>query len=220
MTGLYNFDGAVDLTQELANGMPIYPGDTLPVFTRTSTISKNGVNLSSLTIGSHTGTHVDAPLHFVEGGTPVDRIPVASLIGEALVLDLSTKPFGSGIVPQDLQGANVKEGDILLCYTGCSDRWGDPAMNSNFTYLAPEGAKYLVSKKIRAFGIDFLSVEKFHAPSPDTHRELLRNGVLIIESLNKEIKQFVGKRILFICLPLRFKDGDGAPCRALALPIQ
>ncbi len=199
--------------------MPVYPGDPQPSFDRAKTIAKDGVNISDLKLGSHTGTHMDAPLHFVEGGTPVDRIPVSKLFGEALVLDLSYKPIGSGIEAKDLEKAEIHQDDIVLCYTGSSDRWGDPEVNSNFTYLTPEGARYLVSKKIRAVGIDFLSIEKFHSKSHDTHRELLSNGVFIIESLNKELKRFVGQRILFVCLPLRFKDGDGSPCRALGVPL-
>ncbi|MCL4519123.1 MAG: cyclase family protein, partial [Thaumarchaeota archaeon] len=107
-----------------------------------------------------------------------------------------------------------------LCYTGTSDLWGRPEANSNFTYLEPDGADYLVSRKIRGFGIDFLSVEKFKASSPESHRTLLRNGIYIIESLNKNLKLMTGQRVLFIALPLKVQGRDGAPCRAVAVPIE
>ena len=220
----YDFDLAVDLTQELANGMPIYPGDPAPSFRRVSTIRANGVNLSRLELGSHTGTHVDAPIHFVEGGTPVDRIAVSEFIGEALVLDLSFKPRGSGITSADFEKAlstagELSRGDMLIAYTGCSDLWGDPKVNSNYTYLDPDGAEYLVSKKIRAFGIDFLSVEKFGSNTHAAHKALLSSGIFIVESLSSKVKDFLGRRILFVCLPIKFEGGDGAPCRAIAVPL-
>lgn len=222
-TKKYRFDLAVDLTQELANGMPVYPGDPQPSFERAKTIAKNGVNISDLKLGSHTGTHVDAPLHFVEGGKSVDQLPVNQLIGEALVVDFSFKKMGEGITASDLKKAldekELNDGEIIICFTGCSDHWGDPKVNSNFTYLTGEGAKYLVSRKVRAVGIDFLSIEQFHSSTHETHKELLRNGVFIVESLSKDLKRFLGEWILFMALPIKFKDGDGAPCRAVAVPI-
>lgn len=202
--------------------MPVYPGDPEPSFVPAATLEKNGVNLTRMTLGSHTGTHVDAPMHFVQGGMTVDQIPVSRFIGEAYVADLSSKQIGSGITSKDLEaiGGKFKEDDILLCYTGTSDLWGRLEANSNFTYLEPDGADYLVSRKIRGFGIDFLSVEKFKASSPESHRTLLRNGIYIIESLNKNLKLMTGQRVLFIALPLKVQGRDGAPCRAVAVPIE
>jgi arylformamidase len=220
----YRFEKAVDLTHGLENEMPIYPGDPRVSFEPAKTIEKDGVNVTKLFMGSHTGTHMDAPSHFIQDAERIDEIPISKLIGEALVLDFSSKPIGSGISATDLRGeleGRVREGDFLLCYTGCSERWGDPSLNSNFTYLALDGAEYLVSKKIRAFGIDFLSVEKFGMIGAPTHKELLSNGVFIIESLSKELKQFCGKRILFISLPMKIQYlGDGAPARAIGVPIE
>ncbi|MDH2901028.1 MAG: cyclase family protein [archaeon] len=219
----YIFEKAVDLTHELANGMPIYPGDPSPSFERSATIEKNGVNLTKLTLGSHTGTHTDAPIHFISGGESIDQIPVKSFIGEALVVDLSkTKAIGSGIVPSDLQefDSQIRDDDIVLLYTGSSDKWGDPAVNSNYTYCTKEAADYFVSKKVRAVGIDFLSIEKFKAPEPIVHKTLLKNGIYIIESLSSALKQFSGQRILLISLPIKLENGDGAPSRSIAVPIE
>ena len=219
----YIFEKAVDLTHELANGMPIYPGDPSPSFERSATIEKNGVNLTKLTLGSHTGTHTDAPIHFISGGEPIDQIPVKSFIGEALVVDLSkTKAIGSGILPSDLQefDSQIKDDDIVLLYTGSSDKWGDPAVNTNYTYCTKEAADYFVSKKVRAVGIDFLSIEKFKATEPIVHKTLLKNGIYIIESLSSALKQFSGQRILLISLPIKLENGDGAPSRSIAVPIE
>jgi len=218
----YMFEKAVDLTHELHNGMPIYPGDPAPSFVSYATLEKSGVNLTKLTLGSHTGTHIDAPRHFIPDGIGVDQISPNKLVGEAYVADMSSKPIGSGITGQDLRRtleAKVAEDDIVVIYTGCSEHWGDDSMNSNYTYLTGDAANYLVSKKVRAVGIDFLSVEKFHAPTPIAHKTLLGEGIFIIESLNSATKQFVGKRVLMLCLPIKLQNGDGAPSRIIGIPI-
>ena len=157
----YIFEKAIDLTHELHNGMPIYPGDPSPSFVSYATLEKNGVNLTKLTLGSHTGTHIDAPRHFIPDGIGVDRIPPNKLVGEAYVCDMSSKPIGSGITDLDLHKnleGKVAEDDIVVCFTGCSEHWGEKSVSSNYTYLTGNAAEYLVSKKVRAVGIDFLSV--------------------------------------------------------------
>jgi arylformamidase len=203
--------------------MPIYPGDPSPSFENYSTLEKEGVNLTKIIMGSHTGTHLDAPRHFIRDGIGIDRIPPNKLVGEAYVADLSKKPIGSGITSQDLrrelEGKTMRD-DIVVVYTGCSEHWGDESIRRDYTYLSGDAADYLVSKRVRAVGIDFLSVEKFNAPEPVAHKTLLGNGVFIIESLSVAVKQFVGKRILMICMPIKLKDGDGAPSRVVAVPIR
>ncbi len=184
--------------------MPIYPGDPSPSFVSYATLDKNGVNLTKLTLGSHTGTHIDAPRHFIPDGIGVDKIPPSKLVGEAYVCDMSSKPIGSGITGSDLRKnleGKAAEDDIVICYTGCSERWGDES-------------------EVRAVGIDFLSVEKFRAPDPVAHKTLLGNGIFIIESLSRATKQFVGKRILMICMPIKLQNGDGAPSRIIGVPIR
>jgi arylformamidase len=218
----YAFNKAVDLTHELHNGMPVYPGDPSPSFVRFATMQKDGVNLTKMTLGSHTGTHIDAPRHFIPDGIGIDQISPNKLIGEAYVTDMSSKPIGTGITDLDLRQsleAKVAEDDIVVIYTGCSEHWGDESINSNYTYLTGDAADYLVSKKVRAVGIDFLSVEKFRAPAPIAHRALLDKGIFIIESLSSATKQFVGKRVLMLCLPIKLQNGDGAPSRIIGVPI-
>jgi len=219
----YMFEKAVDLTHELHNGMPIYPGDPSPSFVSYATLENDGVNLTKLTLGSHTGTHIDAPRHFISNGIGVDKIPASKLVGEAYVADLSSKPVGSGITGEDLyekvEGRVVAD-DIIVIYTGCSEHWDDESIRRNYTFLTGDAAEYLVSKKVRAVGIDFLSVEKFQAPAPVAHKNLLGSGIFIIESLSRATKQFIGKRILMICMPIKLQNGDGAPSRIVGVPIQ
>ena len=113
----YSFEKAVDLTHELHNGMPIYPGDPSPSFVSYATLAKDGVNLTKLTLGSHTGTHIDAPRHFIPDGIGIDQISPNKLIGEAYVTDMSSKPIGSAITGQDLRNnleGHVEEGIAVL----------------------------------------------------------------------------------------------------------
>lgn len=186
-------------------------------------MKKDGVNLTKIIMGSHTGTHLDAPRHFIPDGIGIDQIPPEKLIGEAYVADLSKRPMGSGITSKDLRREldnKIVKDDIVVVYTGCSQHWGDASISRAYTYLAGDAAEYLVSQKVRAVGIDFLSVERFSAPEPVAHKTLLSNGIFIIESLSGALKQFVGKRVLMICMPIKLQDGDGAPARVVAVPIE
>lgn len=136
--------------------------------------------------------------------------------------DLSQTPIGSGITPLALDsklGDFVNADDILICYTGCSEHWGNESVSKNYTYLTGEAAEYLVSRKIRAVGIDFLSVEKFGTKEPIAHKTLLGDGIYIIESISSSVKQFLGKRILLLCFPIKLGGGDGSPSRVVAVPI-
>jgi arylformamidase len=218
---LFAFEKAVDLTHNLQNGMHVYPGDPSPSFETYKSLEKDGVNLTRIVMGSHTGTHLDAPKHFIQGGIGIDQIPPNKLIGEAYVADLSRKRIGSGITAADLHTmeGNITSDDIMVFYTGCSEHWNEDSVSKNYTYVTREAADYLVSKRVRAVGIDFLSVEQFNAPEPVTHKTLLGNGIFIIESLSNALKLFVGQRILMLCMPIKLKDGDGAPSRVIAVPI-
>jgi len=213
---------AIDLTHMIQVGMTVYLGDPEPKIERVKELAKDGVNISKIQIGSHTGTHVDAPIHYIEKGVGVGELPVEQFIGEAVVLDLSHKPPGSAISRDDLEryGDFVKKGDIVLLFTGMSLHWDEEWARTNFTYLGDDGAEWLVEKGVKVVGIDFLSVEKFGAEEPKTHRILLGNGVPIIESISSELKHLIGKRILLICLPIKIKGCDGAPARAIAYLLE
>lgn len=219
---MYAFEKAVDLTHNLRNGMPVYPGDPSPSFELYRSLEKDGVNLTKLVMGSHTGTHLDAPRHFIKDGIGIDQIPPNKLIGEAYVADVSRKRIGSGIMASDLRAVekHIFPDDIVACYTGCSEHWEDNSVRKNYTYVTKDAADYLVSKRVRAVGIDYLSVEQFGATEAVTHKTLLGSGVFIIESLSNALKRFVGQRVLLICMPIKLKDGDGAPSRVVAIPLR
>ena len=213
---------AVDLTQTIANGMTVYIGDAIPKISSFKRLEKDGVNLSVMTLGSHTGTHVDAPIHFVKGGRALDQLSIERFVGEAVVLDFSDIQAGGEITRADLRkrGARVKRGDIVLLYTGLSRKWGDQRARKTITYLSGDAARWLVGRGVKAVGIDYLSVEKFGAKVPVAHVTLLSHGIPIIESLNKNLSRLVGRRVLFFCLPIKVRGCDGGPARAIAYPLR
>ncbi|MDG6938213.1 MAG: cyclase family protein [Nitrososphaerota archaeon] len=212
---------ATDLTHTIKNGMTIYVGDAVPRVSKFKTLAKDGVNLSVITLGSHTGTHVDAPAHFVKGGRPLDELSVDAFVGEAAVLDLSGVKAGSAIRAShlDAHAGEVRKGDIVLINTGYGRRWNDPRARRRYTYLGGDAAEWLVKKKVKAVGIDYLSVEGFGAPKPVAHVTLLSHGIPIIESLNGNISS-LGRRVFFVCLPIKVGGCDGAPARAMAYQLE
>jgi len=219
----YLFEQIVDLSHELDNGMPAYPGDTPTSLQATATLAKDGMNLTKVTLSSHAGTHIDAPSHFIENGITIDQIPARFFVGEAVVVDVSDIPIGSGIPVEEItrktRQQEIKRDDIVLFFTRCSELWSDPRVEKNFTFLSEAAAKYLVSKEVRAVGIDSFSVDSFDSTNFEAHKELLGGGLFIIESIGSTLKQFLGTRILLICPPLKFASRDGAPCRCLAVPM-
>jgi arylformamidase len=196
-----------DLSKTITNDMLIYPGDPEPLLQPLSTIAKDGVNVTRITLGSHTGTHVDAQSHFLPGGNRVDGEPLAKFVGEALVIDASHKR-GQGLTRQDLEHYQVNMGDIILIYTGT----GDAA--TQFTYLDVSAAEWIAEHGVKCVGIDTLSVEEYGRKDAPVHKILLAKDIGIVENL-ANLDRFVNKRLFFVCLPLLLGGADGSPARAV-----
>jgi arylformamidase len=211
-----------DLTHLIYPDMPTYPGEPQPEFQPFFKLGRDKVNLTRLLMGSHTGTHVDAPKHFISTGDAVNEIPLDKFMGEAVTLDMSTKSIGEGITNVDLDTYSkiVKAGDIILIYTGTSDRWNnDENIRQNFTYLEPTAAEWIVNHQIKCIGIDSFSVEKYGFKDGLVHKMLLSNKISIIEGLNVNVKQCLGKRMFLVCLPLFLSGIDGSPARVVVFNI-
>lgn len=204
--------------------MPIFPGDPCPKFESILDLEKDKVNVSRITLGSHTGTHVDSQKHFIKNGVGIEQESLSKFIGEAVVMDFSKKIIGDGITNQDLDSYSslVVPNDIILLYTGVSNYWNDHYMDKvgkKFTYLDPTAAEWIIDHQIRSVGIDTLSVEKYGSKGSITHKKLLGSGIGIIENLNSNLAQFVGNRVFLVCLPLALKGLDGSPARAIIFDI-
>lgn len=208
----------IDVSLPIDNTLPSWPGDPKIAISRVKSVETDGVTLSHLDIGSHTGTHMDAPVHFVAGGKTVDQIDSSRFNGPCRVLDLTNLP-GKTISKKDLERFRIRKGERILLKTKNSDYWGDRAFHEDFIGLSTEAAQYLADRKVATVGIDYLSIEPFGSDKAGNpvHKTLLKNEILIIEGLDlRDVKP--GDYILR-AFPLRLKGADGSPCRAFLEPV-
>jgi arylformamidase len=201
----------IDLSVPIHGGMVYWP-DNPPIELDAIMHTERGdiCTVSALKMGTHTGTHIDGPNHFLPGGPGTDAVPLQNLIGPARVIEIEDP----GAVRWDeLRKHNIGHSERLLFKTLNSQRcWDSPEFVSDFVSLAEDAASHLAELKTLAVGIDYLSMG-----SPEVHRTLLRAGVAIIEGLN--LSKVSGGEYEFLCLPLRIRGGDGAPARALLRPL-
>jgi arylformamidase len=198
-----------DLTRTISQDMQVYPGDPQPEFDPHATIKDDKVNVTRFTLGSHTGTHVDAPWHFLQEGNSIDMEPLDKFIGEAAIIDASGK---NSITAEEFSGYDIRSNDIVLIYTDTGDR------RTNFAYLDVSAAEWIVENGVKCVGIDTASVEKYGRKDAPVHKMLLASNIGIIENL-ANLEQFAGSRMFFVCLPLPLKGIDGSPARAVLFDI-
>jgi len=207
-----------DITVPISNALPVYPGDPPIELERVMSLEKGDIaNVSRLGCSTHIGTHVDPPLHFIEGTLPLDQLPLETLIGRARVVDVGEV---SAIDAAVLAHCDLGDATRILFKTRNSLFWPPVPgaedtykFHEDFVYIEPDAARVLVERGVRLVGIDYLSVEKFDFIEPETHWVLLGAGVVVVEGLAlREVPP--GDYELF-CLPLKIKDGDGAPARVV-----
>ena len=205
-----------DVTVPVSNELPTWPSDPgVEITDYRSFAAGDGVNVSMLNLGAHTGTHVDAPAHFIEGAAKVESLPLDALIGDALVIEL---PEDARVIDEAfVQKHYVAGSERVLFKTSNSAFWSEanPQFHTDFTYLDLPAAKWLVERGIKLVGIDYLSIEKYASEKHETHLALLSHGVVILEGLN--LTGIVAGKYELICLPLRLRSnkGDGAPARVV-----
>ena len=201
-----------DISVPVKNGGVVYPGNPEIHIELQQDMSRGGSsNVSLLAIGSHTGTHVDAPLHMIPGGAGVDGIPLDALIGPALVIAFDDDVMA--VTEAYLRSQPIAGHERVLLKTRNSRYIRERDFHRDYTYLAPDGAEYLVSLGVRLVGIDYLSIEQFHSGHHRTHKTLLSRGVVIVEGLDLS-EPPAGEYELY-CLPVLLDGVDGAPARAV-----
>jgi arylformamidase len=196
--------------------MPHWPGDPEVAVKRSLDMNRgDACNLTTLSASAHTGTHVDAPLHFLRDGASMDSMPLDALIGPARVIGIEDSV---AIGVEELKAAGLRHGDRVLFRTRNSDRrlLSGPFVD-DFVYLSASGARYLVETGVRAVGIDYLSIGGLHHDLIETHVELLKAGIWIIEGL--DLTATAPGDYEMICLPLRIAGAEGAPARAILRPL-
>lgn len=202
-----------DVTLPIYAGMPVYAGDPeVRVEPHLCIAAGDPVNVVRLSLGSHTGTHVDAPRHFRDGAAGVDALAPEALIGPARVHAVAPTPH---VDADQLAAPELAGVERLLLKSRNSDRWRAGRFFSDFAALTPEAARHLVALGVRLVGVDGLSVDPFGAADAPAHRILLEAGVVILEGLDLSLVPPGPYQLL--CLPLKIRGGDGAPARVLLI---
>ncbi len=199
----------VDISVPVRPGMIVWGDDSAPVVERVSSIAAgDGYNLSRLVLGAHTGTHIDAPLHFIDGGASTEHFPLEALIGPALVVDARslTEEINAETVERDVAAGTER----VIFATRNSKLWDADGFTSDFVGISPAAASLLLERGARLVGIDYLSVG-----SPETHRKLLSDGVVVLEGL--DLRGVEAGAYQLVCLPLEIVGSDGAPARAVLI---
>jgi arylformamidase len=202
-----------DITQTLHPEILIYPGDPAVRIEKSSSIARgNIVNLSSISMGSHNGTHVDAPKHFYDQGLTIDKLPLEHLIGPAKVFEFKQE---MSISRANLQTCPIQAGDIILLKTRNSALLNRAEFSPDFTYLELDAAEYLTGFPIRTFGFDYLTIDPYDSKDFSAHYRLLGQNIVIIEGLN--LSQITPGEYQMVALPLKLRDGDGSPARVILI---
>jgi arylformamidase len=198
-----------DVSLPIHPGMPVWPGNPQVAKDVVKAIARGGSsNVSLLHIGTHTATHVDAPRHFIEGASGVDRLEPEVLLGKARLFQL---PDVHHIDRRVLEKLDMKDITRLLLGTRNSTLLKQQELDLDYAFVSEDAARYLVETEIKLVGIDYLSIEEYQKEGRPAHNILLGAGVVIIEGL--DLTGIPTGDYELLCLPLKLKDSDGAPAR-------
>jgi len=204
-----------DISVAISPSLPTWPSDHSPVQVEPVSRIANGhrANVSRMILGTHTGTHVDPPLHFIPDGRSVDQLDLEVLIGPALVVDMTDHQI---ITVNDLEATVPAGVERLLLKTDNSMLWAsNDEFVPDYVALTAESAQWLVNRGVKLLGTDYLSVEPYGHAHRGAHKVLLGAGTVIVEGLNLyDVQPGIYQ---LICLPLKIAQGDGAPARAVLI---
>jgi arylformamidase len=199
-----------DITVTLSPDLPVYPGDPpfdIAPWTRIS--EGDSANVSRITLCTHSGTHIDVPRHFDNQGAPVDVIPLEVMVGKALVVEIA----GAKVVGRrELERLPVRGVQRLLLKTANSGPWQETEFRHDFVAVSVDGAEFLREAGVKLVGLDYLSIEAVEGDG-SVHRMLLEKGIVILEGVN--LAGVAPGEYELICLPLKIRDADGSPVRAI-----
>jgi arylformamidase len=202
----------VDISVPVRNGMVHWPGDPDFHIERATDQEKGDVaTVSRMALGVHTGTHMDAPLHFIRHAASIDTMPLDATVGRARVIGIRDR---KSIGREELVSHGISAGERILFKTANSEHsWDSDRFDEEFVFISRDGARYLAECGVRAVGVDYLSVGGYREDGVETHEALLGAGIWIIEGLN--LKGIEPGEYELVCLPLRLIGAEGAPARAI-----
>ena len=198
-----------DITIPITDGMIVYPGDRPVRFRRTHTIERDGVNLREIESGTHIGTHMDAPCHFIAGGATLDDIPLDVLLGEVEVVETEVAMIDRAT----LESLHLDDWRAIFFKTRNQSLWALDRFSKEYVSLTPDGAEFLAAKGTKLVGIDSRSIECFETHDYPVHKALLGSGTFIIEGLY--LNDVPAGRYRLHCLPMKLAAADGGPVRAV-----
>jgi arylformamidase len=206
----------IDVSVTLRDGMVRWPDNPPVRITRTQSMDGgDDCNVTALSLGVHSGTHMDAPLHFLRKGRGIDAMPLPVSVGPARVIAIRNR---ESIKPDELREHRIRRGERILFKTRNSPRcWRSKTFLKDFVFLSEEGARWLAARQVCTVGIDYLSIAGFYSDSAAIHTTLLKAGIWIIEGLN--LSKVQPGTYDLVCLPIKIAGGDGAPARALLRPV-
>lgn len=209
-------DNWIDISLTIHTGMPYWPDNPAVKIEPSQCLAHGDVcNVSKMTLGTHTGTHVDGINHFIKGGIGIDQMPLDATIGKARVIEIKDS---KQIKVAAIEPHNIQAGERILFKTQNSDRaLKSDTFVEDFVHISTEAAQYLAEKKVRTVGVDYLSVGGYQGNVVEVHHALLGSGIWAIEGLN--LSQVEPGEYELICLPIKLKDGDAGLARAILKPI-
>ena len=209
----------LDLTLTISNKIPTFPGSPQPKLIPWENVRDDGYNLEFLFMSTHTGTHIDAPYHFLEKGAKIHEISLKKLVSEAVLIQ-SKKKDGESITKTDIQKFEKKHGKIasfssVIFYTGWQRNLQKKYYFEKNPGLSVSAAKYLASKKINLVGIDSPSIDLGTDSKFSVHQIFAKKGILIVENL-ANLEKIKSSKFHLVVLPLKLKNATGSPVRAIA----
>ena len=210
----------IDLTLTISEEIPTFPGSPQPNFINWETLEKDGYNLELLFLSSHTGTHIDAPYHFLKKGQKIHQIVTRRLVSEAILIKIR-KGANQSITKVDIQKfekkyGKIDDGSTVIFHTGWQKNLKKESYFLRNPGLAVSAAKYLASKKINLVGIDSPSIDLGKDSKFSVHHILAKSGILIVENL-ANLEKINSEMFHLIVAPLKLKNATGSPVRAMAL---
>jgi arylformamidase len=200
-----------DISVDIQIGMPTYPGDAKFKSRKLKSVEQDGYEIHRLSLGNHTGTHVDAPAHFIQNGATITELPLDILNGRTRVVEIQNK---EKVGLTEVQNLKLDNDFRILFKTRNSSLWKTrKRFQKNYVYLTLDAAKYLAETDIKLIGFDYLSLEKFGDSAHPVHRYLLGNQVIILEGLN--LLEVEEGEYDMCCLPLKLAGMDAAPARVI-----
>lgn len=208
----------IDLTHTICKGMPVYPGTEGPKLDVANTYEQHGFKETLLTMFSHTGTHMDSPMHLFADGISLDLMSAEHFVGQGLVIDCSDLKEGQKITMKHINSVREKsdQAEFILFHTSWDKHWGTDLYFGNYPYMTEEVADYLIQSKKKGVGLDVIGLDPISDGKLSLHRKVLSNNMVIIENL-KNLSEIGNELFTFCALPLKFENSDGAPVRAIAM---